>query len=60
MTTIYATGEVIEFPCGCRGWYEEIGSEKRRLVIEVDPTCPFDAKKIGRVLTFVRYIGRMG
>lgn len=42
------------FPCGCEGYMERRGN-KSRLVVIVNPECPWDAKKVGNVEGHVRY-----
>lgn len=49
------------FPCGCFGYFEQVvphGGHKntKRQVILVNPTCKFDADKVGKTLPYVRYI----
>jgi len=47
-----------QFPCGCRGYFEILKSGKKRLVIIVNPKCKWDAPRVGRIESHVRYVGK--
>jgi hypothetical protein len=56
MSKFHKIGEAIPYPCGCVGEFERVpGQTKERLVVHVDPECEFDAKKVGQVLSWLRY-----
>lgn len=56
LSTLEEKTMIIEsFPCGCNGYMEQNEGRLRQVVL-VDKACNWDTPKVGRTLSFVRYI----